>query len=144
MKKHSYEMDMCRGPILQKVIRFALPLMLTGILQLLYNAADIIVVGQYTGKEALAAVGSTGSLVNLLVNLFMGVSVGTSVVVAQHYGANDHKSVRATVQTSMALALISGFLVGIIGVTMANPFCFGWAPQGMSSTHPRCISASIF
>ena len=121
MKKHSYEMDMCRGPILQKVIRFALPLMLTGILQLLYNAADIIVVGQYTGKEALAAVGSTGSLVNLLVNLFMGVSVGTSVAVAQHYGANDHKAVRAAVQTSMALALISGFLVGVIGVTMAKP-----------------------
>jgi hypothetical protein len=79
MKTGKYEMDMCRGSIIRKVISFSIPLMLTGILQLFYNAADIIVVGQFSGKEALAAVGSTGALINLLINIFMGLSVGTSV-----------------------------------------------------------------
>ena len=114
-------MDMCRGSILRKVVSFSIPLILTGILQLLYNAADIIVVGQFSGKEALAAVGSTNSLINLLVNVFMGLSVGTSVAVAQSYGANDPQGVQRTVHTSVALALISGVAVGAVGVAFARP-----------------------
>ena len=82
-RSKSYEMDMCSGPILPKILAFSFPLMLTGILQLLYNAADIVVVGRYAGSVALAAVGSTGSLINLITNLFIGLSVGTSVMVAQ-------------------------------------------------------------
>ena len=82
-------MDMCSGPLTGKIIRFALPLMLSGILQLLYNAADIVVVGQFSGKEALAAVGATSALINLIVNLFMGLSVGASVAVAKAWGAKD-------------------------------------------------------
>ena len=113
-------MDMCRGSIIRKVISFSIPLMLTGILQLFYNAADIIVVGQFTGKEALAAVGSTGSLINLLINVFMGLSVGTSVAVAQNYGAGDISSVRRTVHTSVALALVSGIGVGLVGFALAR------------------------
>ena len=104
-----------------KVVSFSIPLILTGILQLLYNAADIIVVGQFSGKEALAAVGSTSSLINLLVNVFLGLSVGTSVAVAQSYGANDPQGVQQTVHTSVALALISGVAIGAVGFTFARP-----------------------
>ena len=81
--RRSYELDMCSGPLLSRIIIFALPLMLSGILQLLFNAADIIVVGRFTGSEALAAVGSTSSLINLLVNLFLGISVGGNVLMAR-------------------------------------------------------------
>ena len=87
----TYEMDMCSGPLLSKLIVFAVPLMLSGILQLLFNAADIIVVGRFAGSESLAAVGSTSSLINLLVNLFIGLSIGANVLVAQLYGANKLK-----------------------------------------------------
>lgn len=87
--KKSYEMDMCSGPLLSKILVFSIPLMLSGILQLLFNAADIIVVGRFTGSEALAAVGSTSALINLIINLFIGISVGANVVVARFYGARD-------------------------------------------------------
>ncbi len=120
MKTGKYEMDMCRGSIVRKVISFSIPLMLTGILQLFYNAADIIVVGQFTGKEALAAVGSTGALINLLINVFLGLSVGTSVAVAQNYGAGDIAAVRRTVHTSIALALVSGVSIGLVGFILAK------------------------
>ncbi len=114
-------MRMDEGPLLSKIIHFSMPLMLTGILQLLYNAADIIVVGQYSGKEALAAVGSTGSLVNLLVNVFMGLSIGTSVAVARKQGARDIDAVRKVVHTSIALAILCGICVGVFGFFMAKP-----------------------
>lgn len=116
-----YEMDMTTGPLLGKIVRFSFPLMLTGILQLLYNAADIVVVGRFAGATALAAVGSTGALINLIVNVFMGLSVGASVVVAQYYGAGQHKDVSKTVHTAIAIALISGVLVAILGVVLARP-----------------------
>ena len=86
-RARTYEMDMCSGPLFSKLIVFAVPLMLSGILQLLFNAADIIVVGRFAGSESLAAVGSTSSLINLLVNLFIGLSIGANVLVAQFYGA---------------------------------------------------------
>lgn len=117
----SYEMDLCTGALLPKILLFSLPVMLTGILQLLYNAADIVVVGRYVGSTALAAVGSTGSLINLIINLFMGLSVGASVIVAQRFGAGDQTGVGDTVHTSMTVAGISGVAVGIFGVLMAKP-----------------------
>ena len=85
-KKRKYEMDMIHGAILPKMLVFTLPLMFTSMLQLLYNAADVIVVGRFVGKESLAAVGSTGPLINLIINLFIGMSVGTNVVAARYYG----------------------------------------------------------
>ncbi len=115
-----YEMDMCNGPILKKVLQFALPLMATGILQLLYNAADIIVVGQFAGKTALAAVSSTGSLINLIVNLFMGLSVGASVVVARRYGAGDYAGVSKVLHTAVTLSIVSGILVAIVGFSLSR------------------------
>lgn len=123
MKKISskYEIDMCNGPLFKKILIFSLPLMLTGILQLLYNAADIIVVGRYAGSVSLAAVGSTSSLINLIVNVFVGLSIGTSVVVSQNYGAERKKDVSETVHTSIAISIISGVAVGIFGVIMAKP-----------------------
>ena len=83
MKNKSYEMDMCNGPLFGKILLFAVPLMLSGILQLLFNAADIVVVGRFAGSQALAAVGSTSSLINLLINVFVGLSVGANVLVAR-------------------------------------------------------------
>lgn len=120
-KKKNYEMDMVNGPILSKIIVFSLPLMLSGILQLLYNAADIVVVGRFAGSQSLAAVGSTGSLINLITSIFMGLSVGVSVVVAQFYGANDWKNVSESVHTSITLGLISGIVVCAFGLFTARP-----------------------
>ena len=84
-----------------KILVFTFPLMLSGVLQLLFNAADIVVVGRFSGPQALAAVGSTSALINLIVNLFIGLSVGTNVLVAQYYGASDTKALRETVHTSV-------------------------------------------
>ncbi len=120
-KTAKYEMDMTTGALLPKVLAFSGPLVLTGILQLLYNAADVVVVGRFTGATALAAVGSTGSLINLLINIFLGLSVGASVVIARNYGAGDLKRVQDGVHTSITVAGISGVVVGIIGVIFARP-----------------------
>ena len=116
-----YEIDMTSGPLIPKIIQFSLPLMLTGILQLLYNAADVIVVGNFAGHTALAAVSSTGSLINLLVNVFMGLSVGASVVIAQAYGAGDVLRMRKAEHTAMTLALFMGVGVALLGFFLARP-----------------------
>ena len=119
--KRNYELDMCNGPLLSHIIIFALPLMLSGILQLLFNAADIIVVGRFTGSEALAAVGSTSSLINLLVNLFLGISVGGNVLMARYCGARDEKNARETVHTAICISIIGGVFMIFIGNLLARP-----------------------
>lgn len=119
--KKSYEMDMCNGPIFKKLLIFALPLMLSGILQLLFNAADIVVVGKFTGSHALAAVGSTGALINLFVNVFIGFSIGTNVLVAQYFGARDEKNLQETVHTSILLGIVGGFILIVAGIVFAKP-----------------------
>lgn len=116
-----YEMDMCNGPLLGKIMIYALPLMLSGILQLLFNAADIVVVGRFAGNTALAAVGSTSSLINLLVNVFIGLSVGTNVMVARFYGANLHKELNEMIHTAILTALISGIALVFIGGFLSGP-----------------------
>ena len=117
----SYRMDMTEGPLTTKIIKFTIPVMLSGILQLLFNTADVIVVGRFTGKTALAAVGSTGSLINLLVSLFMGLSIGYNVLVARYEGAKDDKAVSETVHTSIALGIVGGLILLIIGVVATRP-----------------------
>ena len=117
----SYRMDMTEGPLTTKIIKFTIPVMLSGILQLMFNTADVIVVGRFTGKTALAAVGSTGSLINLLVSLFMGLSIGTNVLVARYQGAKDDKSVSETVHTSIALGIVGGLILLIVGVVATRP-----------------------
>ena len=119
-KTSKYEIDMCNGSILDKLVSFSIPLMLSGILQLLFNAVDIIVVGQFTGNEALAAVGSTTALINVFVNLFIGISLGASVLAARFYATGQEKEMTDTVHTSITLALISGIAMGIIGVIAAK------------------------
>lgn len=119
-KTSKYEIDMCNGSILDKLVSFSIPLMLSGILQLLFNAVDIIVVGQFTGNEALAAVGSTTALINVFVNLFIGISLGASVLAARFYATGQEKEMSETVHTSITLALISGIAMGIIGVIVAK------------------------
>lgn len=116
-----YEIDMTQGSLLKNIIRFSIPLMLSGILQLLYNAADVVVVGRFAGSDSLAAVGSTSSLFNLLVNLFMGFATGTSVLVSRAYGSKDNEQVTKTVHTAIALAIIFGFLIGALGLIIAKP-----------------------
>ena len=120
-KKKSYEQDMCNGPILGKILVFAIPLMISGILQLLFNAADIIVVGRFTGSQALAAVGSTSALINLIINLFIGVSVGANVVVARNYGAKDYDGIHGAVHTSVLTAIWGGIILIFVGILLARP-----------------------
>ncbi len=110
------------GSLTVKIIRFVIPLMLTGILQLLYNAADSVVVGRFESSDALAAVTSVGSLINLLVNLFMGLSVGTSVAVAHDWGAKDYEGVSRTIHTSYLISFIGGILVSAVGIAFSGQF----------------------
>lgn len=119
--RQSGKVDMCNGPLLGKLIVFAVPVMLSGILQLLFNSADLIVVGRFAGENALAAVGSTNSLVNLSVNLFMGLSVGTNVLVARFYGAQNEKDVEEMVHTAITAAIISGIALIFVGLFWAKP-----------------------
>ena len=121
MAKRSYEVDMCRGPLLGKILIFAFPLMLSGILQLLFNAADIVVVGRFAGSQALAAVGSTGALINLIINVFIGLSVGANVLVARYYGAGEKEQVSQAVHTSVLLSLLCGVVLIAVGVLLARP-----------------------
>ena len=117
----SYQVDMCNGPIFKKLIIFAIPLILSGCLQLLFNAADIIVVGRFTGSQALAAVGSTSALINLLVNLFIGISVGANVVLGKYIGARDDENASKTVHTAIFISIVGGILMIFIGVFFSKP-----------------------
>ena len=114
-RKSLVEMDLCSGSIAGKMLLFALPLMLSNVLQLLFNAADLIVVGRACGEAAIAAVGSNGSMINLMTNLFMGLSVGVNVLASHYYGAGDHERLSKTVHTSILLAAFSGLVLTIIG-----------------------------
>lgn len=117
----TYEMDMCHGPLFRKILVFTLPLILSGILQLLFNAADVIVVGQFAGSESLAAVGSTSSLTNLLVNLFIGLSVGVNVLVARFYGARQEQEAQETVHTAVVISVLGGIVLAFLGIWLAKP-----------------------
>ncbi len=117
-----YELDMTSGNLLKKIVLYTIPIMLTGILQLLYNAADVVVVGQFAGKEALAAVGSTGSLINLIISLFMGLSVGSSVSYARSVGKGDLERANRVVHTAVLVSVISSVFLTIIGIIFAKDF----------------------
>ncbi len=123
MAKNKYEIDMLNGPLWGKIIRYAIPLMLSGLLQLFYNAADNIVVGNFAAQKeaALAAVTSTGALINLIVNLFIGLSVGTSIVVANYRGAGKSDDVSKTVHTSVTISLFFGVILMGVGIPLAKP-----------------------
>ena len=134
---NKYEIDMCNGPLLGKILIFYVPLMLSGILQLLFNAADIVVVGRFAGNESLAAVGATSSLTNLIVNLFIGLSVGANVLVARFYGAGQKDELKSMVQTALATAAISGIILIFIGFFVSKP------ALGMMGTPDDVINHSV-
>ena len=115
IKQKRYEIDMCNGPLFGKILLFSLPLMMSGILQLLFNAADMIVVGRWVGSDALAAVGSTGSLINLLVNVFIGLSVGANVLVARYFGAGQERELSDMVHTALLTSVICGIILIFAG-----------------------------
>ena len=128
VKKNKFEIDMCNGSIMDKLISFSLPLMVSGILQLAFNAVDIIVVGRFSGSQALAAVGSTTALINVFTNLFIGISLGANVLAARFYAAGKDREMSETVHTSITLALISGIMMAVIGVLLAK-----WALEIMGT-----------
>ena len=139
MKNNKYEIDMCNGSIMDKLISFALPLMLSGILQLMFNAVDIVVVGRFSGSQSLAAVGSTTALINVFTNLFIGISLGTNVLAARFYGAGKTKEMLETVHTSIALALISGVAMAVIGLIFSR-----WSLEVMGTPEDVIAQATLY
>ncbi len=120
-KIHRHEIDMTSGSVLKKMLLFSFPLMGSSILQLLFNAADIIVIGRFAGDNSLAAVGATASLINLLVNLFVGLAIGANVLTARYYGAKRDADISQTVHTSIALSIVCGAGLAVIGILISNP-----------------------
>ncbi len=120
-KIHKHEIDMTSGSVLKKMLLFSFPLMGSSILQLLFNAADIIVIGRFAGDNSLAAVGATASLLNLLVNLFVGLAIGANVLTARYYGAKRDADISQTVHTSIALSIVCGAGLAVIGILISNP-----------------------
>ncbi len=115
-----YEIDMINGSIMDKLISFALPLLLSGILQLLFNAVDIVVVGQFSGSKPLAAVGSTSALISTFTNFFIGISLGTNVLAARFFASRKMKEMSETVHTSILFAAISGVVMMVIGIVFSR------------------------
>ena len=115
-----YTINMCSGRIMPKMLLFAIPVMLTSILQLLFNAADIIVVGRFAGDNSLAAVGSNTSLISLMTNLFVGISIGTNVLISRYYGSKNEEGISKAVSTSILVALVSGVFLTLLGVIFAR------------------------
>ena len=120
MKTNKYEIDMCNGTIMDKLISFSLPLMLSSILQLMFNAVDIIVVGRFSSSRALAAVGSTTALINIFTNLFIGISLGANVLAARYFAAGRDREMSEAVHTAITLALISGVVMAFVGAGMSG------------------------
>lgn len=121
MQIKTVKIDMTDGPILSKLLKFSIPLVFSSVLQLLFNAADVVVVGRFAGDNSLAAVGSTGSIINLLLGLFLGLSTGTTVVAAHYFGAGDKENLKETVHTAILLSVISGIFLTIIGIIFTEP-----------------------
>ena len=115
LHRTQYEIDMCNGPILSRMLRFSIPLMCSSVLQLLFNAADIVVVGRWAGDNSLAAVGSNTALIGLLTNLFVGLAVGANTLAAKSFGARDREELHRVVHTSILLSILSGVLLAVVG-----------------------------
>ena len=139
MKNNKYEIDMCNGTIMDKLVSFSVPLMISGILQILFNAVDIIVVGRFSGSQALAAVGSTTALINMMINLFIGISLGANVLAARFYASDRKKEMSETVHTSIMLALISGILMVFVGL-----ICARWSLELMDTPDDVIDQATLY
>ena len=145
--KKTYEIDMLHGAILPKLLRFAVPLTLSTMLQLLFNAADVVVVGRWAGDNSLAAVGSNTSLIALLTNMFLGLSIGANILAARYFGAHEDEELSKTVHTSILLSLYSGVFLTVVGILGARTILI-WLPgtsalmrtrnSAKRSTPPSC------
>ena len=144
MASRKYEINMTSGPLLGKILLFAIPLALSSLLQLLFNAADVIVVGRYAGSMALAAVGSTSALINLLTNLFMGLSVGANVLFARYIGSNQPDRAKDLMHTSITISIICGAILTVIGLVFSRPLLhlMGTPDEviGLASTYMKTVS----
>ncbi len=138
-RSHSYKIDMCSGPIVSRLLLFTGPLVLSSVLQLLFNAADVIVVGKYAGDNSLAAVGSVAPLINLLISLFMGLSIGSNVLASRYYGSRNDLQLSRTVHTSMLVSLISGIIIAVIGVSFSTQIL-----KWMNSPEETIMLASLY
>ena len=112
---------MLQGPLLPAILSYTFPIILTSILQLLFNAADLVIVGRWCGSVAVAAVGATGAITNLIVNLFIGLSVGSGVTMAHALGGRDSGGAHRTVHTTLPVALISGVILTVVGILLSEP-----------------------
>ena len=121
MQAKKYEIDMCNGPLISKILLFAIPIALSGILQQIYNAADMMVIGRFAGSNDMAAIGSVSSISGLLVNLFMGLSVGVNILVARYYSSGQEKDMDETVHTAISVAVLAGAILTVIGLVFARP-----------------------
>lgn len=121
IQEKNYEIDMTTGPLLPSILKFTIPLIFSGILQLLFNAADIIVVGQFSGPNSIAAVGSTSAVINLLISAFMGLAVGVNVLAARYFATKDEIRMQKTVHTSVTLSFLLGIVLAVIGILAARP-----------------------
>ena len=141
-KSKNYEMDMCTGSLVGKMLLFTVPLIATGLLQLLFNTADMIVAGKFAGPTALASVSGTASLTNLIVNLFIGLSVGANVCVAKFYAQNNDEEVSETVHTAVVISVLFGIILAVFGFFMARPPAFPFRsparPAIRSPPRARC------
>ena len=142
-QKKSYEIDMCNGPILSKMLLFTIPLMCSSMLQLLFNAADIVVVGRYAGDNSLAAVGSNTSLIGLLTNLFLGLSIGANVLVARYYGAKREEELKQTVHTAILLSIYSGIILTVLGCFGAKQILIWQKSRKKKRRMCRCRSSTL-
>ncbi len=138
-RNKSGEIDMCQGPLFSKIVVFFIPVMLTNLLQTLYNAADQAVVGQFAknGADALASIGSTGALSNLILCFVTGLSVGTSSVVARLFGAGNKQAVERAVHTSISISAILGVIIGILGITLSKPLLI------LMDTQPDVLDGAV-
>lgn len=121
MEKETVKMDMLSGSLFRKILAFSLPLVASGVLQQSFNAVDVAVVGRFSSHQALAAVGSNGAIINILINLFIGISVGANVVIANYIGRKNHDGIRKSISTVSAIALLSGVFLLFLGLFLARP-----------------------
>lgn len=134
---------MLQGSLAWPLVTYAIPIMLTSVLQLLFNAADLVVVGRYCGSVSVAAVGSTGAITNLIINLFIGMSVGAGVAVAHGIGSREQETVFRTVHTAVPLAAISGIFLTVVGFPCPERFSGPCPPRRTCCPCPKCIWKSI-
>ena len=135
--KSRYQMDMCKGPLLRKIVLFSIPLVCSGILQLLFHTADLIVLGRFASYQALAAVGGTGSITHLLTIVCLGVSIGSNVLVARYLGAKERSNVSRSVHTAIAFSLLAGLFLSVFGFFVARPIL------RLTNTPPEILEMSV-